>query len=374
MTATSPSDAKHPASSNGRHPVFRVPIVGITVVLVLGLLLLLLELALRMLGIGYGHAPMEGHPMLHHVHPSNYSYVVAYPSGEFGGFAVHYDASGQRIPPEPRQHPADAVRIAVMGDSFVEGNQVRWQDSFVGRIQQALGDEAWVKNYGVTGYSPVLGYLAWKAQVAAFGSDIVLYVLCNNDAWDDRRYLKTGVFENGELVAVRGPGNALTSILRRFYVARFLRRYQLLLEYRLGRGDSDTNGRMVDGVLEPNPGVTPLTEEYVWKLRNAVEASGARFMLTAVPSKYNYVHRLKADDKSFSSAWRAWAHEHDVEFIDVERHFDMKQGPSQPKAFFVSDIHFTPYGHWLFADAVLAHLGTSWRRGHGTGRLGADRL
>src|SRR5262245_56876908 len=59
--------------------------------------LALAEVGLRLLGVGYGHAPLESHPILHHVHPKNYSFLSHTPNNEFGGFYVHYGPDRRRI-------------------------------------------------------------------------------------------------------------------------------------------------------------------------------------------------------------------------------------------------------------------------------------
>ena len=47
------------------------------------------------MGMGFGNSPMEPDPILHHVHPRNYSFVQQHPSGELGGFEIEYNDEGR---------------------------------------------------------------------------------------------------------------------------------------------------------------------------------------------------------------------------------------------------------------------------------------
>ncbi len=46
------------------------------------------EVTLRVMNMGFGNSPMEPSPLLHHVHPTNYTFIQQHPSGELGGFQI----------------------------------------------------------------------------------------------------------------------------------------------------------------------------------------------------------------------------------------------------------------------------------------------
>src|SRR5687767_13478954 len=109
--------------------------------LALGLLIALagVEIALRILGIGYGNSPIESDPVIHHVHPRNYTFVQHHPSGELGGFEITYNSEGRVFSGAAdagTSTPGDC-RIAFMGDSFTEAGQVPYAESFVGTLEVA---------------------------------------------------------------------------------------------------------------------------------------------------------------------------------------------------------------------------------------------
>ena len=64
---------------------------GATIVFSTFIAFLIAEILLRTLGIGYGNAPLERSPLYHHVHPSNYQFLMHDPRAEYGGYNIYYD-------------------------------------------------------------------------------------------------------------------------------------------------------------------------------------------------------------------------------------------------------------------------------------------
>ena len=83
-----------------------------------------------------------------------------------------------------RAKPADTVRIAVLGDSFVEARQVALEDTFWHRLGRRLEacdtfDDKRIEmlSFGVGGYNTSQEYLALQEDVLDFSPDIVLLVV-----------------------------------------------------------------------------------------------------------------------------------------------------------------------------------------------------
>ena len=115
--------------------------------------LLIVEISLRFFDLGYGNAPLESHPVLHHVHPRSYRFLSHTPSGEYGGHHVFYDQHGLVSDTERGASKEANCRIAFLGDSFTEAGQVAYKKSFVGLLDSATN--CMVLNYGVSSYSPI---------------------------------------------------------------------------------------------------------------------------------------------------------------------------------------------------------------------------
>jgi hypothetical protein len=314
------------------------------------------EIMLRVFEIGYGNAPMVSDPILDHVHPKNYTFRSHTPSGEYGGHLVHYDADGCVAPTQPAGRASDAkYRVAFLGDSFVEAGQVPYADSFVGILDAASRGLSLVRNYGVSSYSPMLYLLQWRVLVWFFRPTHVFVLLFSNDVGDDQGYAQNAVrSENGEVVAVPGPSDApLVLWLRSLYVARLIRKAQLKIAWLLANRNAPPP-KVVGDSVEEDPDISPLTAALVQQLAEAVTASGARFVLMAVPSKYRLTggHADPAAPE-FADKWKDWAADHGVEYVDLVVPFReaVARGSS---TFFAMDMHFNRTGHAVVASVLRA--------------------
>ncbi len=324
------------------------------------LLLVAGEVALRVMGKSVGNAPLEGHPVLHHVHPANYHFQAYDPKGEYGGFSIYYDAEGNRYSGRSPASPVEApLRIALLGDSFVEANQVPWDSCFAGLLEKELAGRAVVKNYGVASYSPVLSYLQWKERVAAFQPHLVWFLLYNNDPRDDRMYLEDALKdESGVANALPGPERWWLRLLRRSYLARFLKKTYTAwrIQREMEPVQLDEQAKILNGQYEENYGVVPETAEYLKRLQQEVERQGGRFLLSAVPSRFNHFFDVEDDSTAFAQVWRRWAEENGVPFLDLVEPFKSAKQQSGRRLFFDHDIHFNSEGHAVVAQTFLKHL------------------
>lgn len=99
------------------------------------------------------------------------------------GFGYSYfDANGMQDEGLTVAKPANTYRVAVLGDSFVEGIQVHGKDRFTQQLNKivklANGKNIQVVNFGTSGYSTAQEYVLLKKQVFQYSPDMVL--LCYN--------------------------------------------------------------------------------------------------------------------------------------------------------------------------------------------------
>ena len=249
--------------------------------------LLIIEVILRIFGIGYGNAPLISDHVFHHIHPQSYSFKSHDPCHEYGGHDVFYDQDGlvsfTTNFQTTRKH---TKKIALLGDSFTEATQVAYAESFAGIIQNER-KELLVKNYGVSSYSPIFYSLLWERKVKFFKPDIVIMQLYSNDISSDETYQKIAVFSNdGQIQAIPGPPqNKIIIFLRKFYLARFIRKVQLQL-YWYSSHEKQDDTRVISGYIEENPDLSQLTKGLILQCKQNVEHSGAKFYLFVIPSKY----------------------------------------------------------------------------------------
>lgn len=120
-----------------------------------------------------------------------------YPTGDHGfGFGPWFKYHDQLLTDlgnwlDNRQAPAkDAIRVACIGNSITDGSGIDMasQHGYPAILQQKLGKDYWVKNFGVSGRTmlnkgdrPYMNELAWH-DALAFQPDIVIIKLGTNDS------------------------------------------------------------------------------------------------------------------------------------------------------------------------------------------------
>lgn len=311
------------------------------------------ELMLRATGMGFGNSPMEPDPFLHHVHPKNYRFVQQHPSGELGGFEIEYNAEG-RVYAGGAPAPATAkpCRVALMGDSFTEGGQVPFAQSFAGILEGAGGDQCDVRNYGVRSYSPAIYLVQWTRDVQPWKPDVVFLLLFGNDVREDARYMQNAIRDDRNFpTAIEGPNDGwLLTQLRKSFVARFARMITLRAVWIW-----DNYGQeqwQVGGIAEENPDWGGETPALVQEIDRRVRAAGSRLVVMAVPSRY----RLMGDGKipvvgDFHQTIREFTAQHGIEFLNLFEPFERASKAGIP-LFFLKDIHFAEDGHLLTAATI----------------------
>lgn len=125
--------------------------------------------------------------------------LYVYPTGGHGfGFRPSFTYHEQMLNdlttwlrnlPSPRE---DAVRVACIGNSITDGSGVDMQEEFAypAQLQQKLGSDYFVKNYGVSartmlqqGDHPYMKEMAWQ-DAKAFNPNVVVIKLGTNDSKD----------------------------------------------------------------------------------------------------------------------------------------------------------------------------------------------
>jgi hypothetical protein len=118
---------------------------------------------------------------------------------------VAINADGRRGPRVAPAKPPGTLRIAVLGDSFVEAIHVPYEDSVCAVLTRELarrcpgGARVEVLNFGVSGYSTAQELLTLREEVWRYAPDVVvLAVFTGNDISDNSPLLDSGTYFNGE--------------------------------------------------------------------------------------------------------------------------------------------------------------------------------
>lgn len=320
--------------------------------------LFLAEVVLRLLGIGYGNAPMVSSSRLHHLHPSQYEYVVHDPAGEYGGYRIYFDGEGYRVPSADTviPKPNGERRIAFLGDSFTESLEAPWNESFIGQLATA-NPKVTMRNFGVQSYSPILYLAQARKDLREFAPTDVVLQLYSNDFASDHDYLaKSNSTDLNVLSAVNGDDRSwIINLLRYSYLARLVRKVQLQLDFVLHA--PKIAAPFPDQVLAND--VESLKErqlsyQTLSLIRQEVTKQNARFYVLIIPNKGLSMKGQCCSTDTLHEEVCEFAQHNNISFIDLGSAFGQQQ--QQSSLFLGRDIHLAIPGHTTVARSIALAL------------------
>jgi hypothetical protein len=174
---------------------WQVTIIAALASIIIGLVVV--EIGLRIMGIEYplfyDYDPYLGNRL----RPGAKGYWI-----DEGDGYVSINSDGLRDYEHPVSHPANTLRIAVLGDSYAEAMQVNEDQAFwavMGKKLQGCeslrGRKVEVINFGVSGYGTTQELLTLRHKVWKYSPDVVLLAFTTgNDISDNSRALKQIVY------------------------------------------------------------------------------------------------------------------------------------------------------------------------------------
>ena len=131
---------------------------------------------------------------------------------------------------------------------------------------------------------------------------------------------------------------------------RFLRKVQLQLLWMYENKDKEKS--VVAGMVEENPDITQISADLLKTLATEVKASGAKFVLTVIPSKFRIRNHITDNQvPQFSDKWMFFSQNNNILFMDLTRPF-FKEAENGSPLFFTNDIHFNENGHKIVASEL----------------------
>jgi hypothetical protein len=264
--------------------------------------------------------------------------------------------------------------VVVIGDSFVEGIGVRYEDTFAGLAAETLAPKGLeVLNAGVASFSPIMYRRRVRNLVEEVGLrfDHLVVFIDVGDIQDEVTYdLDAGGNVAGkeqrrlrEERANRVWGRPF--FVRSLAVRRFLDRHTLLLarlyaaaDALLARGPRRAALWTVDERVFEEYGREGLARAR--EHMDALAALLARHGIGLTVAVYPWPDHVLLGDRDSRQAvfWRAWAAEKGAGFLD---YFPLFVGVGDPKGmvrrdFIPGDIHWNEAGHRVVADALVRHL------------------
>jgi hypothetical protein len=276
---------------------------------------------------------------------------------------VQLDAEGWRQP-EPPRPPDPTHRILVLGDSFTWGWGVSQGEVFTDLLQAALPATVAVYNRGVVGFGTGQEYLLLQRELAARPYDTVVLMFFINDLADntDGKEGHRPYFElvDGDLRARNQPALAQTSPVDQF-LKQHSRAYGFvdfelgMLKRRFaGEANDERAYRHAPAVdFHDLPGY-PVTARLLGEMQRLTREHGARFFLVYIPQRsefeldapFPYVRSVHAmvDDI---------ARREGMPLLDLAAPF-RERAKAGERLVYPIDAHWTPAGHRLAADVLLA--------------------
>jgi hypothetical protein len=208
--------------------------------------------------------------------------------------AVRFNRDGMRDVPRSRQKAPGVLRVALLGDSFVEAMQVPEDSMLSLRLERSLhscvpGRRAEVLNFGVSGFGPA-GVTARYATLAReFAPDLVVYLFVMNDPWDlvqhEARLYE--IRDGAMLLRPLEPGG-LERLLRRlvdfgkhhFHAFRFLKyRFLRLRQAPQRAAAEEAASEAGDGEMDPGGSAWHRTRLALGLLRDLAAEDGATLLV-----------------------------------------------------------------------------------------------
>ena len=169
--------------------------------------LIIAELALRSVIPLDSRQPFEfriPHPILGWALQPNTTYLFEIPEGIV---SVTYNSQGWRDLEHHVEKPDGVFRILVLGDSFMEANSVKLDDTFhrhVEELARAAGNNVEVINMGVAGYGTLQEYLVFQDIGHLYNPDLVLVGFFDgNDVINNSLELASILTEEGQVTNAR---------------------------------------------------------------------------------------------------------------------------------------------------------------------------
>ena len=225
--------------------------------------------------------------------------TVRYRRGEFDN-RIHINSLGLRDREFSIAKPPGVFRVLVLGDSFAEGKQVAFEETFAKQLERALGvrfpRRRWeVVNGGVSGYGTADEIKLFELLGSALQPDLVILAFCvGNDIQNNvaspyfRRHGQR--LEERPLEPPSAPELWLARVQEfgasHFHLYQFLRdRYHGVVSPSPDLLEESPAAVAIQGVAPIDEQGWQLTEALLDRLRELVDAAGARLFLVAIPQR-----------------------------------------------------------------------------------------
>ncbi len=280
---------------------------------------------------------------------------------------------------------AGVYRIALLGDSFVEGFTTSEKDSIAVLLEELLNESPTEKhevlNFGCSSFSPSLEYYLLRDLAHDFRPDMVVLLFHVTDVSNDWEYEKLKALDsNGRVAGIdghRAKGPLYAALERSVFLRAVVQRIKLMRrQERLREGEELhlTNSYFAmfkAEYSELDERAWELTKSYLRRIREWSDNAGVPFLIAAIPVGPQ-VEAFGASSETgtgFPEDWNnlqstrmqdvlaEWTTREGVEYLDLlpfaRAH---KEENADERLFYPRDQHFSPAGNRVAARAILEKM------------------
>ena len=324
------------------------------------------------------------HSTFHHWHKANADGISRADTGEYN-VSVRTNSLGMAGKERTVEKQEGVYRIALLGDSFVEGFTTNESDSIAEVLEKQLNESKAGKhevlNFGCSSFSPSLEYYLLKELVHKFRPDMIVLLFHVTDVSNDWEYEKAKVTDlNGRISGINGYTNKgalyalleksvfLRAVVQKFKLIKKLRRLDVDKEYHL----TDSYFAMFkDEYSELDLNAWELTQSYITRIREWADNAGAPFLIVAIPVGPQVEELVRNSDVElkFPKDWQnlqstkmqdilyEWSKSEGVDYLDLLPYATAyKENNMDEILFYPLDQHFTSSGNRVAARSIYEKI------------------
>ena len=324
------------------------------------------------------------HSTFHHWHAANAEDNSRADTGEYN-VPVRTNSFG--MPGKERfiRKQEGVYRIALLGDSFVEGFTTKEEDSIAEVIEKHLNESKAGKhevlNFGCSSFSPSLEYYLLKELVHKFRPDMIVLLFHVTDVSNDWDYDKAKVLDsNSRAVGIDGytdKGVLYSTLEKSVFLRAVVQKIKLIRRKKRLREDKEYHltgsyfAMFKNEYSELDIKAWELTKTYLNHIRVWSDNAGVPFIIGVIPVGPQV--EVLAEDSGiklkFPQGWHNlqstkmqdllfdWSKDTGVEYLDLLPYAKAyKENNMDETLFYPLDQHFTPNGNRVAAEAVYEKI------------------
>ncbi len=270
----------------------------------------------------------------------------------------------------------DLIRIAVVGDSFVEAMQVNPEENVAYKLEKKLRSlkiASEVYSFGYDGFGTGQLYLLMKHNVIKYNPDFIVYVFINNDINDTITYLSTSPLvptfnldKNNQLIMNPPQQKYHLSKINRFLKNMAIFRYfyyqrklYAKIRYRQSKKKFDKRKAEVfdDSNLQPTSELSKewkITKLLLKKMRDLSDSNGSKLIIVWESD----IKRYKSAKKKsvFGEKLKSICSDLNIHYLDVTDALLDFYKRTQKSIYIPEDGHWNNLGHQIVGETIAFYI------------------